>query len=231
MSEPFPSTPIDRPPEPDRPYAGPGLGTEALFIAIPAAAVLGIAIRAGIDLSSPLEDLRAAGQTIVWIAVAVVVFLVLRWFFRSDGGAPATGNATINVSGHLHGPPVDGRLRRRQLLARHEGGHAAVVRDLGGKVIRGFITRNNDAGLVTAQFEHDDPIKIATFLYAGAAAAGTTEGAGFDYAKAEKEIKRLPRDERNAADRLARSEAVRLVRKNRPEVERIQGLLVVRGRI
>jgi hypothetical protein len=221
--------------ESDPPSAAPGLGVEAAIIAIPAAALIGIAFRSGVDLPDLTNlgaELAAAARAVL-VATAVVAggLLLLRLLLRSSSSSPATGHARVEVRGHLHGPPVDGRLTRRRLVATHEGGHAAVVPDLGGKVIRGSITRNADAGLVTAEFRHDDPVRIATFLYSGAEAAGTTEGAGFDYAKAKREINRLPREERTAADRLARSEAARLVRKHRAEVERIAGVLVVKGRI
>lgn len=126
------------------------------------------------------------------------------------------------VTGHTHVGPVS-------LSARHEAGHMAAARYVGGEVTSARLYRDG-SGLVQARVP-DNPRAVVTFLLAGAAAAGTDRGAEFDQAAIQEVLDRVPAAERGRVLRKARADTDRIVSAGAEEIARNAALLQERGRL
>lgn len=126
------------------------------------------------------------------------------------------------VTGHTHTGPVS-------LSARHEAGHMAAARHVGGRVTSARLHRDG-SGLVTARIP-DDARSTVTFLLAGAAAAGTDRGAELDHAVIEEVLDGVPAGDRNYVLRQARKDTQRIMSARAYEIERDAALLQEHGRL
>ncbi len=120
------------------------------------------------------------------------------------------------VTGHTHTGPVS-------LSARHEAGHMAAARHVGGRVTSARLHRDG-SGLVMARIPADARSTV-TFLLAGAAAAGTDKGAEFDHAAIQEVLDGVPADDRAHVLRQARKDTQRIVSARAYEIERDAALL------
>lgn len=126
------------------------------------------------------------------------------------------------VNGHAHAGPVS-------LSARHEAGHMAGADYVDGRVLSARLYPDG-SGRVRARIP-DDPQAEVTFLLAGAAAAGTDEGAEFDFAAVEEVLADVPACERNGILRRSRRDAERIASSYADEIERNAALLQKHGRL
>lgn len=126
------------------------------------------------------------------------------------------------ATGHAHAGSVP-------KSARHEAGHMAAARYVGGRVTSARL-KPDGGGYVEARIP-DNPRARVAFLLAGAEAAGTTRGAGDDFAAVDRELARLSGGERHQVLRDARSDARRIVSRRAGEIERDAARLQERGRL
>jgi hypothetical protein len=140
------------------------------------------------------------------IGVLVVVGL-LALVAKAGGGRVTSGRF---VAGHSHGGPT-------RTIARHEAGHAAAARALGGRVVSA--TADRHGGYVDATIPNS-PRAAITFLLAGRRAAGTGAGCSADDAAIRAELRTVPRAERGQLRRDADRDARRIVNGNRGQIRR-----------
>ncbi|MBP2370678.1 hypothetical protein [Pseudonocardia parietis] len=126
---------------------------------------------------------------------------------RTRGGRAASGRA---VMGHGHGT--------QRLISRHEAGHAAAARALGGRVRSMRMWK--DGGMVQATLPTSDPQAAITFWRAGRHAAGTGTGCGADDDLVRRELRSVPRADRARVRRDADRDARRIVRRHASEIRR-----------
>lgn len=151
-----------------------------------------------------------------WAAVlgAVLALLV--------AGRSATRSERM-ATGHVHGG-------RRATIARHEAGHAAAARALGGRVESAVVYPGERGGMVYARIP-DGPLPAVTFLAAGEMAAGTSAGCGGDQAEVRRELRGLPSAERARIVRQGRADARRIVRRQSSRIRRDAAVLDEKGRL
>ncbi|MGH3611385.1 MAG: hypothetical protein ACRDRK_01935 [Pseudonocardia sp.] len=157
-----------------------------------------------------LQDGKAGAALLV---AAVVLFVATR--------------SMRTATGHAHAGPVVKSARRE--AARHEAGHMAAARYVGGRVTSARL--NPDGGGYVEARIPDTPRARVAFLLAGAEAAGTTRGAEDDFAAVDRELARLSGGERHQVLRDARSDARRIVSRRAGEIERDAARLQERGRL
>lgn len=148
--------------------------------------------------------------------VLLVGGLVVAVAARGGGGRATSGRM---VAGHAHGT--------RRLIARHEAGHVAAARAVGGRVISA--TADDREGLVRAQVP--DVRASITFLRAGRYAAGTRRGCWGDEQAERAELRDVPRGERRQLVRDADRDARRIVREHRGQIRRDARTLERTGRL
>lgn len=156
-----------------------------------------------------------------WLLIGCIA---VGWWvaYRPGGGRVSTTGRMVSVRGHGHGAT-------RTKIATHELGHAWAARELGG-VVRS-VTVTNSGGLVRATLPTSDPQAAVTFYAAGAAAAGTREGAHADEACIRRELRAVPRGQRKQVEKAGRRDAQRIARKHAREIERDAAVLAERGRL
>lgn len=144
------------------------------------------------------------------LVVALVVGLAL------TAGAARTA--------HIHGST-------RAKIARHEAGHAAVARHVGGRIRSARIHGHDSGGLVKATLPTDDPRLAVAFWSGGHLALGSRDGADADLADIRRELRRVPAAERGRVH----DEGVRLARQalaaQAGRVERDAARLEEKGRL
>ncbi|MGH3939740.1 MAG: M50 family metallopeptidase [Pseudonocardiaceae bacterium] len=104
-------------------------------------------------------------------------------------------------------------------VARHEAGHVAAARALGGSV--GTVRLYPDGtGRTYAYGLPADPQSQVTFLVAGEIAAGTAQGAEGDHAEIDKVLSGLAPAEWDRIESAARTQATRIVAERADEIDR-----------
>jgi hypothetical protein len=144
------------------------------------------------------------------------------WCMRGSGkgaGRASTGRM-VSVTGHGHDRPT---------IARHEAGHAAAARALGGRVRSAQIS--NNGGLVKATLPTSSSQAAVTFWLAGQVAAGTTHGAHGDDQLIRRELRGFPSSERRQVLRAANADAHRIVRRHAGRIDRDTDRLDQKGRL
>lgn len=162
-------------------------------------------------------------------AAAAAVFMlalvgIAVWAFGSGGSPRAAMGRSVQVRGHAHTHPGGSAHR----AARHEAGHAAAARGVGGKV-RSARVFTDGTGLVQATVPNARAAVI--FLLAGQIAHGSSEGASADNAAVKKTLREFPAKERSAVLADAKTEARRIVRQRSGEIARDTRKLNERGRL
>jgi hypothetical protein len=160
--------------------------------------------------------LATAGHPVL-LLVAVGVAAVLWVGSGAKGAAPAGARY---VSGHAHG--------LRNFIAKHEGGHAAAAKAVGGRVESAWMT--DDEGLVMARIP-DDPVKVVAFLAAGRAAVNSGRGCSADDAAIRQELRRVPSKERGQVKREGLRLARRIVSSRSGEIRRFANQLNEKGQL
>lgn len=150
-----------------------------------------------------------------WLVLGCL--LVGWWCMR---GSRSTSGRSVAIRGHGHDRPT---------IARHEAGHAAAARALGGRVRSATVT--NSSGLVRAQLPTSDAQAAITFWAAGAAAAGTHAGAHADEQLIRRELRMLPPEDRRRVEHAARADAARIVRQHAGRIDRDAVRLDQKGRL
>jgi hypothetical protein len=165
--------------------------------------------------------------------IAVAVLVVGLWLASKGAGVAlvaAVGVALIlggaarmrTVGGHSHAGD-------RPLSARHEAGHAAAARALGGRVHSATLNADG-TGYVGASIRRGARPAVA-FLLAGQYAAGTRRGAQHDEAAIRRELSRVTASERAGVRRAAEQEARRIVSSQSGRIRRDARVLMERGRL
>lgn len=126
-----------------------------------------------------------------------------------------------SVIGHSHGGSRS---------ARHEAGHVAVARGLGGKVHSATL-RANGSGWTEATLSREDPQAAVAFLAAGRLASGTRAGCASDDAHIAKVLREVPRRDRAQVRRAGEREARSILSSRSGEVRRVAVRLQKRGRL
>lgn len=145
--------------------------------------------------------------------LALAAFLLLRM----------VGGQGREMRGHAHAGD-------RPRSARHEAGHAAVARGLGGRVHSATLNPDG-SGLVDATLPEDTPRAAVAFLLGGQLAAGTTRGAGDDEADIARELRRVPRSERRDLRAAAEADARRILAADAARVRRDAQRLMKDGQL
>lgn len=171
------------------------------ILAVPAIALVGVLVRVGPGLGPIGPALWAVGAG---GAIATALWALAR---RGSTGRLAGGRA---VMGHGHGT--------QRIISRHEAGHAAAARALGGRVRS--MRMWSDGGLVQATLPTSDPQAAITFLRAGRYAAGTGAGCSGDDDLVRRELRDVPRADRARVRRDADRDARRIVRQRAGEIRR-----------
>jgi hypothetical protein len=135
----------------------------------------------------------------------------------------AGGARKLAVRGHSHAGD-------KPKSARHEAGHAAAARALGGKVHSATLNRDG-TGYVDATLPRDDARDALVFLMAGRKAAGTSRGAGHDKAAEARILAKVPADQRAKVRRTAERQASRVVSAQSGRIRRDAATLMERGRL
>jgi hypothetical protein len=185
-----------------------GLVIGGLGLATFAGAV--VAIRAG-ALHAVVAAVMPGAGMVVLLALVVATLGARRTNTVTTAGRMAVG--------HAHGD--------RGVIARHEAGHVAAARAVGGQVISA--TASNSEGLVRAVVP--DVRASVTFLRAGRYAAGTRRGCGGDECAERAELRDVPRGERRQLVRDADRDARRIVRQYSGQIGRDARTLEQRGRL
>lgn len=160
-----------------------------------------------------------------YLALGLIVLAV--WCLCSGSGAStgrSAGGRSVTVRGHAHVHKGGGPHR----ASRHEAGHAAAARGVGGKV-RSARVFSDGTGLVNATVP--DARSAITFLLAGQIANGSTEGAGADNALVRRTLREFPARERSSVLAGATQEARRIVRQRSGQIDRDARTLDRRGRL
>lgn len=177
-------------------------------------AVTGKSAGSGGPPTAATEIPTSGGHGALFGVLVVVVGLLALLAKAGGGGRAATGRM---VSGHAHGPS--------RTIARHEAGHVAAVRAVGGRVVSA--NADADGGLVRAVVP--DVRASVTFLRAGRYAAGTSRGCSGDEASIRAELRDVPRSERGRLLREADRDARRIVRQHAGQIRRDAATLGRRG--
>lgn len=150
---------------------------------------------------------------------AAVVMGALIWTSLPGGSAPALAGGRY-VSGHAHGT--------RQFIAKHEGGHAAAAKAVGGRVTSAWLT--DSEGLVNATIP-DEPVKVVAFLASGRAATGSGRGCSADDDAIRAELRRVPSKQRGQVKRDGIRLAKQIVSSRSGEINQVATRLDKEGRI
>lgn len=150
--------------------------------------------------------LLAAGRTGPGLLVlfGAVVLTVASARLRASTGPGRT------AAGHGHGT--------QQMVARHEAGHAAAARALGGTVRS--VRMWQGGGFTDARLPNHDPQAAITFWRAGRHAAGTGSGCSADDSLIRRELRSVPRADRARVARDADRDARRIVRRDAARIRR-----------
>lgn len=186
-----------------------------------------IAIRAGaLDavVAAATRGAGAAGGVVVLVAVA---FVAMGGGRAGGSVGRSTGGRSVSVHAHAHGGGPG--VRRR--IARHEAGHAAAARALGGRVNSATVDADNRGGLVQATLPTQDSQAAITFWLAGQRALRSTEGAGADNGLIRRELRQVPHSDRGQVMRDARRHADQIVRQNAGRIRRDANRLDREGRL
>lgn len=132
---------------------------------------------------------------------------------RRPAGRLAGGRAVMS---HGHGT--------QRIISRHEAGHAAAARALGGRVRSMRMWK--DGGEVQATLPTSDPQAAITFWRAGRYAAGTGAGCSADDGFVRRELRDVPRADRARVRRDADRDARRIVRQRAGEIRRTAARLL-----
>lgn len=151
------------------------------------------------------------------LSVLVLGALIWRVLPGSKSGTPAGARY---VSGHAHG--------LRKFIAKHEGGHAAAAKAVGGRVTSAWMT--DDEGLVTARIP-DDPVKVIAFLRSGRESVGSGRGCSADDDAIRKELRRVPSKDRARVKREGLRLARRIVSSRSGEIRSYARKLEDKGRL
>jgi len=170
------------------------MSEDGILFAIPAVSLTVLCVRFG----GGFTGFGALTATAAVVAVAVLVVALAR------GGAGRLAGRSVSVGGHAHGP------NGRAVIARHEAGHAAAARAVGGSVTSARVYPGESGGLVQARIPVG-ALPAVTFLLAGQIAAGTTDGADADDAAIRRELRGLPGRDRTRVRRQAGADAHRIV--------------------
>lgn len=179
-----------------------------------------VAVRAGV-----LDSFVAAAAPVVGVLVVVVAVGAAGSRAGFSGRMPA--GRSVSVGGHAHGRYSSGGERR--VIARHEAGHVAAARALGGKVVSAEVYDGNEGGLVRAQLPGCGPGPSITFLRAGRYAAGTSRGASADMSSERRLLREIPRAQRAQLSRACDQDAHRIVRASRAAIRRDELILDRKG--
>lgn len=182
-----------------------------LILAIPAMAAVVIGLRA--DWSSGLAGLRAGAVVLVAVGAVAAAWWLLS---RTSAGRVAYG--------HGHGGD-------RPTIARHEAGHAAAARALGGTVRSAVMHPGNRGGMVHVTLPNGDAQAAITFWMAGEIAAGTSRGASDDRHLIRKELRGLNRSEAARVRSAATRDARRIVSRASGRIARDAATLDRTGRL
>lgn len=155
------------------------------------------------------------GVAVLVLVAAPIVVGLLHLTARSG-----LSGRMVAVAGHGHD---------RATIARHEAGHAAAARALGGRVRSARIT--NHGGLVMATLPTSDSQAAVTFWLAGQVAAGTPHGSGADNQLIRRELRGLPSAERRQVLRASTADANRIVRSHAGRIDRDTVTLDTKGRL
>lgn len=156
------------------------------------------------------------GGYAVLFATAAAVGL---WVRRKVGGQHLAGRS-VRMRGHSHGPAGP-------RTARHEAGHMAAARGLGGRVVSA--RADEHGGFVEARLPGDPRSRVAFWL-AGQYAAGTSRGAEVDDSLISAELVRVPRGQRGRVRRDAERMARRVVGSSAGQIRRDARRLQRHGR-
>lgn len=169
-----------------------------------------------------MKTVAAVGVLVVglWLASKGVGVALVAAF----GVALILGGAARmrGVGGHSHAGD-------KPLSARHEAGHAAAARALGGRVHSATLNRDG-SGYVDATIP-DGAQRAVAFLLAGQLAAGTRRGAQHDEAAIRRELARVPASERAGVRRAAERDARRIVSSQSGRIRRDARVLMERGHL
>lgn len=158
--------------------------------------------------------LAHAGESAAGVLVLGGLVVAVWALAGRTSGRPAAGRAMV---GYGHGT--------QRLISRHEAGHAAAARALGGRVRRVEVWK--DGGLTSVTLPRDDPQDAITFWRAGRHAAGTGAGCSDDDRLIRRELRRVPSADRSRVRRDADRDARRIVRRSagpiRKEANRLLG--------
>lgn len=157
------------------------------------------------------------GGYAVLFATAAAVGL---WVRRKVGGGRHLAGRSVRMRGHSHGPAGP-------RTARHEAGHMAAARGLGGRVVSA--RADEHGGYVEARMPGDPRSRVAFWL-AGQYAAGTSRGAGVDDSLIRAELGRVPRGQRGGVRRDAERMARRVVGSSAGQIRRDAQRLQRHGR-
>lgn len=186
----------------------------AVILAIPALALLVLFVRTGGITAWPdLAGLARVGGSLVAVAVGAAALAAIGWM--SSGWR--------RLHGHGHGGD-------RPTIARHEAGHAAAARAVGGRVTSAVMYGGERGGLVQARIP-DGPLPAVTFLMAGEIAAGTSRGTAGDRVAIRKELRGLSGSEAARVRRTATRDAHRIVRRASGRIESDARTLERKGRL
>lgn len=149
-----------------------------------------------------------------WLLV-VLVPLALLLFDR-----PGTASAGRMVTGHAHGG-------RPSVVARHEAGHVAVARALGGSRIHAWSNGREGA---TSVRHHKGVAGSVAFSLGGRYAAGGA-GCSADNADVRRVLREVPSKDRARVRREGERIARRAVSARRGQIKRDAATLLRKGRL
>lgn len=185
-----------------------------VLLAIPALALLVLFVRTGgITVWPDLAGLARVGAGLVAVLAGLVVL----------AGIGRAGSGRRRLHGHGHGGD-------RPTIARHEAGHAAAARAVGGRVTSAVMYSGERGGLVQARIP-DGPLPAVTFLMAGEIAAGTSRGTAGDRAAIRKELRGLSGSDAARVRRTATRDARRIVRRAAGRIDSDARTLERKGRL
>ncbi|MGH3921847.1 MAG: hypothetical protein ACRDTT_03045 [Pseudonocardiaceae bacterium] len=135
---------------------------------------------------------------------------------RGDGDGCGPEGVEWLCSGSDDDSEYQASPRELAIAARHEAAHGVACRVLDGVVETTYI-RPDGTGWTSCRME-DDPRLVIVYLAAGAAAGGRSD---HDESEIEKQLRRIPSDDRDATESSARSESDRIVTSRSDEIDRV----------
>ena len=177
------------------------------LFAVPVAGCAALVARFGGGFSG----FDSLGIGVLLVGVAIMGMLLV----KTGVTGQLAGGRYVSVQGHAHGSGSSTALRQK--IAKHEGGHAAAAKAVGGSVISATLYAGQSGGLVQARLP-GDPKAALIFLHAGQAAVNSSEGSSADNDAFRKVLREVPSKDRSRVASEAKREARRIVNSRSGEI-------------